>query len=221
MRVVYHLQFSPFSRKVRLSLAEKKLEFELRLEDVWHPREEYLALNPAGQVPVLVEDAATIADSTAIVEYLEEVYPSPTLIGRSPISRAEARRLSLWFDLKFFDEVSANIVHEKLAPHLSRAVEPNSERIRIGRENLRRHLEYIGFLTDRRNWLAGEDLTCADLAAAAHLSVIDYLGDVPWELHENAKGWYSRLKSRASFQPLLVDQIAGLPPADGYVNLNF
>lgn len=221
MRVVYHLPFSPFSRKVRLALAEKKLQFELRLEDVWHLREEYLALNPAGQVPVLVDEATTIADSTAIVEYLEEVYPSPSLIGRFPIQRAEARRLSLWFDLKFFEEVTRHIVHEKLAPHLSRAAEPDSERIRIGRENLRRHLEYIGFLTDRRNWLAGDDLTCADLAAAAHLSVIDYLGDVPWGLHENAKGWYSRLKSRASFQPLLVDQIAGLTAADSYVNLNF
>ena len=202
-------------------LAEKKLEFELQLEDVWHLREEYLALNPAGQVPILVDEATTIADSTAIVEYLEEVYPSPALIGRFPIARAEARRLSFWFDLKFFEEVTRNIVYEKLAPHLSRIAEPDSERIRIGRENLHRHLEYIDFLTDRRNWLAGDDLTCADLAAAAHLSVIDYLGDVPWELHENAKGWYSRLKSRASFQPLLVDQIAGLPPTDSYMNLNF
>jgi len=221
MRVVYHLPFSPFSRKVRLSLAEKQLEFELRLEDVWRSREEYLALNPAGQVPVLVDRSVTIADSTAIVEYLEEVYPSPALIGRSPAVKAEARRLSFWFDLKFFEEVTRNIVHEKLAPHLSRVEAPNSERIRIGRENLQRHLEYIGFLIDRRNWLGGDNLSCADLAAAAHLSVVDYLGDVPWELHENAKGWYSRLKSRASFQPLLADQIAGLAPADSYMNLNF
>tara|TARA_Y100000588_G_scaffold387839_1_gene486593 strand:- start:455 stop:1120 length:666 start_codon:yes stop_codon:yes gene_type:complete len=221
MRVVYHLPFSPFSRKVRLILAEKQLEFDLRLEDVWRPREEYLALNPAGQVPVLVDGALVIADSTAIAEYLEEAYPSPTLIGQSPAERAEARRLSFWFDLKFFEEVTRNIVHQKLASHLSRAGGPNSELIRIGRENLRHHLEYIGFLTDRRNWLAGDDLTCADLAAAAQLSVIDYLGDVPWELHQNAKSWYSRLKSRASFQPLLADQIAGLPPAVSYINLNF
>ena len=221
MRVVYHLPFSPFSRKIRLMLVEKKLEFQLELEDVWQCRDDYLVLNPAGQVPVLLDEAAVIADSIAIAEYLDEVYPSPNLLGRVPLERAEARRLALWFDLKFFYEVTENIAYEKLVKRVSNAGGPNSERIRIGRENIHRHLEYIGFLTGRRNWLAGDDLTCADLAAAAHLSVIDYLGDVPWSAHEDAKDWYSRIKSRASFQPLLSDQIPGLTPAPCYADLNF
>ena len=221
MRVVYHLPFSPFSRKIRLMLVEKKLEFQLELEDVWQCRDDYLVLNPAGQVPVLLDEAAVIADSTAIAEYLDEVYPSPNLLGRLPIERAEARRLSFWFDLKFFYEVTENIAYEKLVKRGSNIGGPNSERIRIGRENIHRHLEYIGLLTGRRNWLAGDDLTCADLAAAAHLSVIDYLGDVPWSAHEDAKDWYSRIKSRASFQPLLSDQIPGVTPARCYADLNF
>ena len=221
MRVVYHLPFSPFSRKIRLILVEKKLEFQLELEDVWQCRDDYLVLNPAGQVPVLLDEAAVIVDSTAIAEYLDEVYPSPNLLGRVPLERAEARRLAFWFDLKFFYEVTENIAYEKIVKRLSNAGEPNSERIRIGRENIHRHLEYIGFLTGRRNWLAGDNLTCADLAAAAHLSVIDYLGDVPWSAHEDAKDWYSRLKSRASFQPLLSDQIPGVTPAQCYADLNF
>ena len=221
MRVVYHLPFSPFCRKIRLALAEKKLNFDLQLEDVWQLQESYLALNPAGQVPILVDEAAVIADSAVIIEYLDEVYPSLRLLGRGPLERAEARRLAFWFDLIFFEEVTKKIAYEKLVKRPSRGGGPNSELIRMGRENIHRHLEYIGFLTGRRNWLAGDDLSCADLAAASHLSVIDYLGDVPWSAHEDAKDWYSRLKSRASFQPLLVDQIAGLPPATNYLDLNF
>ena len=221
MRVLYHLPFSPFSRKVRLVLGEKKLEFDLILEEVWQRREAFLELNPAGQVPVLVDDATRLVDSSVIVEYLEEVYPSPTLLGTLSAGRAEARRLAFWFDLKFFEEVTVNIAYEKLAKHLWKPGAPDSEKIRMGRDNLHRHLEYIGYLSVRRNWLAGDDLTCADLAAAAHLSVIDYLGDVPWAAHEDAKDWFSRLKSRASFQPLLSDQVAGLPPAENYVDLNF
>ena len=219
--MVHHLPFSPFCRKIRLALAEKKLEFQLQLENVWQLREEYLALNPVGQVPILIDQTAVIIDSTVIVEYLEEVYPSPSLLGREPLERAEARRLACWFDLVFFEEVTENIAYEKLLNRFSKGGGPDSERIRIGRENIHRHLEYIGFLTGRRNWLAGDYLSCADLAAASHLSVIDYLGDVPWSAHGDAKDWYSRLKSRASFQPLLNDQIAGLPPATNYLDLNF
>ena len=222
MRTLYHLWLHPFSRKVRIVLAEKGLEFNLQIEKVWERRTEFLALNPAGDVPVLVEpDGTTLSNSSVICEYLEEVYPSPTLLGTLSAGRAEARRLAFWFDLKFFEEVTVNIAYEKLAKHLWKPGAPDSEKIRMGRDNLHRHLEYIGYLSVRRNWLAGDDLTCADLAAAAHLSVIDYLGDVPWAAHEDAKDWFSRLKSRASFQPLLSDQVAGLPPAENYVDLNF
>ena len=221
MRTVYHLPLSPFSRKVRLALEEKKLTFELQVENVWQRRDDFLALNPTGQVPVLIDDGVVVADSTAICEYLEDAYPNPSLIGRTPMGRAEVRRLALWFDTKFSYEVTANIAYEKLMKRLLGKGEPNSERIRTGKENIHYHLEYIEFLTERRNWLAGENLTCADLAAVAHLSVIDYLGDVPWGEHVGAKNWYARLKSRASFQPLLTDRVAGVVPPKTYANLDF
>ena len=221
MRTVYHLPLSPFSRKVRLVLGEKKLAFELRVEDVWRRREEFLILNPTGQVPVLIDDGLVVADSTAICEYLEDAYPTPTLIGKTPAARAEARRLALWFDLKFAGEVTSNIAYEKMTKRLLRGGEPDSERIRVGKDNIRYHLEYIEFLTERRNWLAGDNLTCADLAAGAHLSVIDYLGDVPWDEHVEAKNWYARLKSRPSFQPLLTDHVAGVLPPKTYADLDF
>src|SRR5207302_5735172 len=75
MRVLYHLTLSPFARKVRLVLAEKNLDFTLKLEKVWERRAEFLALNPAGDVPVLIEpDGTVLAGTDAIVEYLDEVY---------------------------------------------------------------------------------------------------------------------------------------------------
>ena len=221
MRTVYHLPLSPFSRKVRLALGEKKLAFELRVEDVWRRREEFLILNPTGQVPVLIDDGLVVADSTAIFEYLEDAYPTPPLIGKTPTARAEALRLAFWFDLKFAREVTSKIVYEKMMKRLLGGGEPDSERIRVGKDNIRYHLEYIEFLTERRNWLAGDNLTCADLAAGAHLSVIDYLGDVPWDEHVEAKTWYARLKSRPSFQPLLTDHVAGVLPPKTYADLDF
>ncbi len=222
MRVVYHLPLSPFARKVRLALAEKKLEFELRVERVWERRENFLALNPAGDVPVMVDDDGTIlADSVAITEYLEETMPEPSLHGRDAKERAEVRRLVAWFDRKFNTEVTDNLVGEKVVKRLQRIGGPDTLAIRAGIMNIGYHLQYIAFLVERRNWLAGEIFSLADLTAAAHLSCVDYLGDVPWAKFEEAKNWYARIKSRPSFRPLLQDQIPGLLPAPVYANLDF
>ena len=93
--------------------------------------------------------------------------------------------------------------------------------IRAARHNIRYHLAYIGWLVRARDWLAGNELTYADLAAAAHLSAADYLGDVPWSEDETAKNWYARLKSRPSFRPLLAETMAGIPPSKTYADLDF
>ncbi len=222
MRVVYHLPLSPFARKVRLALAEKKLEFELRVERVWERRENFLAINPAGDVPVLIDDDGTIlADSVAITEYLEETVPQPALHGQDAKERAEVRRLVAWFDRKFNAEVTDNLVGEKVVKRMQRIGGPDTLAIRAGIMNIGYHLQYISFLVERRNWLAGDRLSFADLTAAAHLSCVDYLGDVPWAKYEEAKNWYARIKSRPSFRPLLADQIPGLLPAPVYANLDF
>lgn len=222
MRVLYHLPLSPFSRKIRLALAEKKLEFELRLEKTWERREAFLAINPAGDVPVLAEEDGTVfADSWAIAEYLEETVPTPSLHGRDAKERAEVRRLVAWFDRKFNAEVTDNLVGEKVVKRMQRIGGPDTLAIRAGIMNIGYHLQYISFLVERRNWLAGDRLSFADLTAAAHLSCVDYLGDVPWAKYEEAKNWYARIKSRPSFRPLLADQIPGLLPAPVYANLDF
>ncbi|MDX1485176.1 MAG: glutathione S-transferase family protein [Alphaproteobacteria bacterium] len=222
MRRLYHLLLSPFSRKVRVVLGEKTLPFELEAEKVWLRRPEFLALNPAGQVPVLVEDDGTVlADSGVIAEYLDEVYPDPPLIGEDPVGRAEVRRLVAWFDLKFDREVTRNLTGEKIQKRFLGLGEPNSEAIRAGHSNLQVHMEYICWLVERRNWLAGERFSLADIAAAAHVSTLDYIGDVPWDKFEPAKEWYARIKSRPSFRPILADHVAGLPPPKCYADLDF
>ena len=222
MRTLYHLWLSPFCRKVRIVLAEKKLEVEMQVEPVWEHRQQFLALNPAGKVPVLVEpEGAVLSDSMAITEFLEEVYPEPPMIGGTPGERAEIRRLVAWFDHKFNAEVTANLVGEKIMNRFLGLGEPDSRAIRAGHANIRTHLEYIAFLIQRRNWLAGNRMTLADIAAAAHLSCVDYLGDVPWEKHEDAKNWYARVKSRPSFRSVLADHIPGLAPPKAYANLDF
>ncbi len=222
MRQLYHLWLSPFSRKVRLALAEKHLEAELVSEPVWERRSEFLALNPAGTVPVLIdEDGTTVADSQPICEYLEDCWPDRPLIGREPSQRAEVRRLTLWFDLKFNREVTRNLVDEKVMKRFMKMGEPNSSAIRAGRSNVGYHLEYIAYLIERRNWLAGEVFSLADIAAASHLSCLDYLGDVPWVDYQGAKDWYARVKSRPSFRALLADRIPGLPPPKHYDDLDF
>jgi glutathione S-transferase len=222
MRRLYHMPLSPQSRKIRLVLGEKKLEAELIEERVWERRLDFLRLNPAGDVPVLVErDGRTLADSAAIFEYLEETGPEPRLLPSDPIDRAEARRLVGWFDGKFNAEVTENLVAERALKRLARTGHPDSARVKAGARAIKTHLEYVGWLVERRHWLAGEALTVADFAAAAHLSCLDYIGDVPWEVSDAAKEWYARVKSRPCFRPLLSDHLPGFSPPAHYADLDF
>ena len=221
MRTLYHLWLHPFSRKIRLSLAEKKLDFELQLEKTWERRTEFLMMNPAGDVPVLIDGDITINNSVVISEYLEEVYPEINLLGQDPISRAETRRLISWFDVKFNREVTENLLGEKLMKRFLKIGEPHGPAIRAGHANIHYHLDYIGFLLEKRSWLAGDQFSLADIAAVSHLSAIDYIGDVPWEDHKAARSWYARIKSRPSFRPLLDEDIPGYEASQQYRNVDF
>jgi glutathione S-transferase len=222
MRILYHLPLSPFSRKVRLALAEKRIPFDLRLERVWDRREEFLAMNPACTVPVMQDaNGMAIVDSNAICEYLDEAYPDTPLLGRTLAERAEVRRLIAWFDHKFHLEVSRNLLHEKLMKRLLGRGNPDAGAIRAGYANLKSHMEYIGWLAETRAWLAGPSLTLADLSAAAHLSALDYIGDVDWSLSDGAKDWYARMKSRPSFRAILADRVSGMAPPAHYDDLDF
>jgi glutathione S-transferase len=222
MRTIYHLPLDPGSRVIRIVLGEKGLDYQVKAEKIWERREAFLAMNPAGEVPVLVEpDGTVICDWTVIAEYLEEVYPETSLLGREPVDRAEVRRLAMWYGNKFNREVTENLVTEKLMKRFLGQGQPDSGAIRAGLLNIHYHLDYVGWLTDRRRWLAGDYFSLADIVAAAHLSALDYIGDVPWNEHGNAKDWYARVKSRPSMRPLLHDMVPGSPPPKHYADLDF
>jgi len=222
MRLLLHFPLQPSSRKVRLVLGEKKLNFEPRIEQSWERPQELIKLNPSGETPVLVdENNFVITGDPGIVEYLEEVYPGPTLGGQELADRIEIRRLSAWFDQKFSNECVWPLLHEKLFRRLTGMGNPDSTLIRQALSRIAAHMEYIGWLAENRNWLAGEIFSLADLSAASSLSCLDYLGDLPWEKFPSAKQWYARIKSRPSFRPLLTDKIMGFMPAAHYGNLDF
>jgi glutathione S-transferase len=227
MPTLLHFSLDPFSRRIRLAMAEYGVTFELTEERPWTPSERLFNLNPAGIVPVLVEDGGSpVSGIEAITEYLEETRGNTVnLIPGSAGAKAEVRRLAGWFDTKFYAEVSEPIITEKIIRRfMTRETgggAPDMARVRYGLSRLRDHLDYIGTLADHRSWLAGEALSIADFAAAAHLSVIDYLGDVPWTDFPVAKSWYQRIKSRPSFRPLLSDTLRGMPPQSDYANLDF
>lgn len=221
-RILYHHTACPFSRKLRLFLYEKGLPYGMIFETPWLRRSSFLKLSPLGEVPVLVEpDGHVLLDSIAICEYLNEIKPNPNLLGETPRGRAEVRRISNWFDTHFYSEVYQPIVGEKVLKLLKKGTPPDSNLIRVGRLNLKTHLTYLEFLTARRSYLAGRLLSLADLTAAAHLSVLDYLGEVPWDNYPETKIWYAKIKSRPSFSSLLTDTFTGIMPSENYTNLDF
>jgi len=217
-----HFPLSPFGRKLRLAIFEKELLADMEAAEPWGMGEDLLALNPAGTLPVLdVDGEAFLSPSPVICEFLEETGQGAPLWPDDPIERAEARRLTAWFDEKFHREATELVLYERIYKRLKHSGYPDMSRMRAGFHNIRIHLDYIGYLTDRRRWLAGDELSYADLAAAGHLSAIDYCGDVPWDDFPAAKDWYVRLKSRPSFRSILADRIGGTPPAEHYAELDF
>lgn len=221
MNRLYHSPLSPFCRKVRLTLAEKKIEVELIEERYWEQSPEFLRRNPAGKVPVLRLDGMTLSESQAICELVEERYPQPPLMPRTPEERFEVRRLCGWFDDKFNDEVSSKLLLERVHKKVQNLGYPDSKNVKTGAAKIKYHLDYMGWLLDQRRWLAGDVMTLADFTAAAHLSCLDYISDVDWNRSASVKDWYAKIKSRPSFRTLLVDQVPGFRPPAHYADLDF
>ncbi len=227
MPSLVHFVLDPFSRRMRLALAEYGVPVELIDEEPWDPSPDIFELNPAGTVPVYLEDASSpVCGVEAIGEFLEETKGKRiSLIPGDAFERAEVRRLVGWFDTKFYAEVSEPVVMEKVIrrflPREAGGGGIDTARVRAAMGRLREHLAYIGHLTDRRIWLAGEHLSLADLAAAAHISTVDYFGDIPWADFPVAKSWYQRVKSRPCFRPLLADTVRGMAPGPHYADLDF
>jgi glutathione S-transferase len=222
---LYHHPICPFSRKVRVHLAAKEIGFELVQENFWERRKEFIAMNPAGTVPILFDNnnAVVVAGSSVIVEYIEEKHDdTKNFLGASIEQRAEVRRLQCWFDDKFYNEVGKYVLNERFFNrYLPGANSPDSEVLRVARRNLNIHLSYIEYLLETRKYLAGENITIADFAAACQVSVLDYFGDINWHHYLPAKEWYSIIKSHKIFGEILKDRIPNVTPPEYYAKLDF
>ena len=227
MPKLHHFILDPLSRRIRLTLAERGEAVQLVDERPWAPSQGLFDLNPSGHVPVLREDSGVaICGIEALGEYLEETRgATQPLMPRNAIGRAEIRRLIAWFDVKFYAEVSEPLLTEKVIRRFLSSSEgggaPDMNRVRLALAHLKPHLDYLSYLAEERSWLAGDDLTLADLAAAAHISAVDYLGDINWSENPVAKSWYQRIKSRPSFRALLGDAMPAMPPSATYADLDF
>ena len=212
MRRLYHLPLSPFCRKVRLVLAEKKLEISLIEEPVWKRQPDFIKQSPASKVPLLKMDGLTISESNTIFEYLEEVYPNPPLLPKTMADRVEARRFASWFDDTFHQEVTSKLLYQRVYTQLSDSDQTNSSLMKSGMVALKIHLNYLDKILEERRWLAGDVMTIADFAAAAHFSSLDYIGDIDWSSFSSAKNWYAKIKSRPAFRSLLYDYLPNFSP---------
>jgi glutathione S-transferase len=220
---LYQFPLCPFSRKVRLLLGEKGVGYELVRESPWARRDEFLDMNPAGQTPVMADSAAgiTLIDSGAICEYFEETIEKAPMIAGTAANRAEIRRLVAWFDEKLYGQVVAPLMYERMEKRIVHRTSPDARMLREAMKAADGHLDYIDYLLDHRRWIAGAVLSLADLAAAAHISVADYLGGIDWRGHEQTRTWYAGLKSRPSFRPLLSERMEIVGPPEHYDKVDF
>jgi len=223
--LLYHFPFDPGSRAARLALGEARIEAAEIVVRPWEPDCPVGGLNPSGMPPVLqtteAGKALTLCESAAILGWIEDRQKAPLLLPTDPAERAEARRLTAWFERRFTDEVNAVLLHERMEKPLLRLGPPEARALRDGRAALRDHLAMLEELAASRDWLAGRRLSQADLVAAAHLSVLDYFGEISWKASPALKLWYMKIKSRPCFRPLLADKFQGLAPAPHYADLDF
>lgn len=223
--ILHHYAFHPASRAARLALGEARLAFSETLVRPWETGCPLIGLNPNGMPPVLEvhERGATLnlVELDAVFGWLEDRAPEPFLLPGDPAGRAEVRRLVAFFERRFTDEVDGVLLHERMEKALMRLGPPDARQLRAGRETLREHMATLEALAAERDWLAGRRLSAADLVAAAHLSVLDYFGEVPWKGAPALKTWYSKIKSRPTLRPLLSDRFPGVMPSAHYTDLDF
>jgi glutathione S-transferase len=214
---LYQFPLCPFSRKVRLLLAEKGVGYDPVRESPWSRRDEFIDLNPTGQTPVMAdtERGVTLIDSSVICEFFEETVSKSPMLNGTATDRAEIRRLAIWFDHNFYQDVTAPLLHERMLKRIVYKQAPDGTALRNAMKAAVQHLDYIDYLLDHRTWLGGAQMSLADLAAAAQISVADYLGGIDWKGNEQAKRWYVGMKSRPSFRALLSERMEQVnPPAD-------
>lgn len=218
---LHHHVICPFSRFIRLICYEKKLDLQLISENYWQRTNEQLAINPAGELPFLKIDDKFIVDKTAVSEFLEDEFSAIPLIFGDFSQQAKIRQIALWFNYKFYGEVTNYVISEKFISFIEGSYEPSSNALRAARQNCQYHLDYVQYLCRSTNFLQNDQASIADFAAASQISVLDYFGEIPWEKFPRAKEWYGLMKSRPSMRKVLSDRARGISPPLDYENPDF
>ena len=214
MRRQIHLMLSPSCRLARLMVGEKRVACDPAMSD-----------DPWQSMPIFTDMDGTRCEGVwAILDHLEHHYPDHPLAPADDAARLACLRWVDWAMGPFHEQVTQRIVYEKAAPRFtgagfSRA--PDMNVIRAGREELKLALKAIGMAAETNGNLACRETTLGDLAVAAHLSALDYFGEVPWTDFPTAAEWYVRMKSRPAFRSLLADRVPGQPPVSHYAELDF
>ena len=222
MYKLYYMPLNFYCRAARVILVEKGISFEIINEPFWKRRLDFLKINPAGDLPVIVDDENTnIIGYEALAEYLDEKKVGKKLIGNSLKERLEVRRLCMWIGRKLQNEVMKNILDERVFNSLKENSQPSTLTMKAGRKNLKNHMSYFDWILKRKSFLAGDHFTLADISLAAALSSLDYLNEVDWKSYEKAKNWYSVIKSRPSFREILEESIYNITPSLHYKDLDF
>ena len=226
--VLYHYPLCPFSRKIRIILKEKGISFALVLEKYWERRKLFLAMNPNGVTPVLFNKDSKKAyyGIFALFEFIEQNFLDHNILPYDYQSQYQIRAISEWFDIKFYNEVTKYLIEEKVIKNVAmnfNSMPPNSSAIRAAKKNILLHLDYIDFLINKHggDYIMGEKIDLVDFTAAAQISVLDYMGDIPWEYKTSVKSWYALVKSRPSFKDILNDEVPGIYKAAHYSNPDF
>ena len=222
---LYCHKLDPSSRLVRLMLGEYGIDHTLLETSAWVREKELIDIDPAAVLPVLNdEDMPPVIGLLAVIHHIEDNLTPPGvehLVPATPVARSEMWRLIDWTTQKFSDEVSRYILEEKIGRRERRSGTPDPGALRAAKTNLTEHMAYFSYLFATRRWLGGDQLSLADLAFAAHLSALDYLGDVDWSHAGEVRNWYARIKSRPAFRPLLSERLAGMPASAHYADLDF
>ncbi|MGB3337329.1 MAG: glutathione S-transferase family protein [Devosia sp.] len=225
MPSLIHHPLDPSSRLIRLMCAEYGVPLDMEEIKPWLRDAHLLEINPAATLPILLgESDQPIVGVLATIHMVEDLYTPTSVEGLMPAEpgqRAEMWRMLEWVIFKLSDEVTRYVLEEKIVKRDSKGATPDPAVLRVAKANLNEHMLYFNWLFATRSWLAGDTLTLADFALAAHLSTLDYLGDIDWGKAGETRDWYSRIKSRPAFRTLLNDRVVAMPPQKGYADLDF
>ena len=201
---VFGVPLSPFVRKVHVAAAEKGVPIEMVLFHPSDPPAEYLAASPFRKIPALQDGDFSLADSTAIVTYLEAKHPSPALLPAEPQARARA----IWFE-EFADTIltpaGGKIVFNRFVGPKFMGLTGDEDAARQGEKDLEPILAYLEQNAPAEGWLTGGDYSIGDIAVASTLKTLGYVGFAPDAArHPATAAWYDRVTSRPAWQEVLA-----------------